>query len=174
MVSIRAATADDAGAIARVHVESWRTTYAGIVPDAYLASLDEALRAQLWREWLGGETLVLVAERAREVVGFAHAGKIREPVETSDAELYSLYLLREEQGKGIGLALLKRMAESLAGQGFKSMAVWVLERNRSRGFYERNGGRLALSKVIEIGGARLMEVAYWWPDLAAIRTATAC
>lgn len=168
MISIRAATPGDAGAIARVHVESWRTTYAGIVPDAYLAGLDEALRAQLWREWLDGETAVLVAERGTEVVGFAHAGKIREPVESSDAELYSLYLLRAAQGKGIGLALLTRMADLLVKQGFRSMAVWVLERNRSREFYERNGGRLAVSKVIEIGGARLMEVAYWWPDLRTL------
>jgi L-amino acid N-acyltransferase YncA len=168
MAFVRVAALADASAIARVHVESWRTTYAGIVPDAYLAGLDETLRAQLWREWLGGDALVLVAERGGEVVGFAHAGKIREAVEQSDAELYSLYLLREAQGKGIGLALLKRMAALLVEQGFRSMAVWVLERNLSRQFYERNGGHLAISKVIEIGGARLMEVAYWWPDLAKL------
>jgi hypothetical protein len=44
MVSIRAATPDDAVAIAHVHVESWRTTYEGIVPGEYLAGLDETLR----------------------------------------------------------------------------------------------------------------------------------
>src|SRR5579859_5336813 len=141
MISIRAAVASDAGAIARVHVESWRTTYAGIVPDAYLAGLDETLRTQLWREWLGSGASVLVAERGGVVVGFAHAGKIREAVETSDAELYSLYLLIEVQGRGMGLALLKGMAVLLGEQGFKSLAVWVLERNRSREFYERNGAR---------------------------------
>jgi hypothetical protein len=51
------------------------------------------------------------------------------------------------------------------------VALWVLERNRSRVFYERCGGRLANSRVIEIGGARLMEVAYWWPDLAILSEA---
>jgi hypothetical protein len=44
----------------------------------------------------------------------------------------------------------------------------VLERNQSRAFYERCGGLLATSKVIEIGGARLMEVAYWWPSLSVL------
>jgi len=48
------------------------------------------------------------------------------------------------------------------------MAVWVLERNPSRNFYEKNGGRLTMSKVIEIGGARMMEVAYWWPELRSL------
>lgn len=171
MVTIRAAATGDSGAIARVHVESWRSTYAGIVPDAYLAGLDEVLRAQLWREWLSGGAIVLVAERGGEIVGFAHAGKIREAVASCDAELYSLYLLRDAQGRGIGSALLKQIATHLKRSGFGALAVWVLERNRSRLFYERAGAKLAMSKVIEIGGSRLMEVAYWWPDLSVLAEA---
>lgn len=168
MVSIRTATADDAAGIAHVHVESWRTTYVGIVPDEYLAGLDETLRVKLWKERLSTNSVVLVAERAGKVVGFADAGRIREPVETCDAELYALYLLREIQGRGIGSRLLKTAAEEMEKQGFHGMAVWVLERNPSRNFYERNGGKLATSKVIEIGGARLMEVAYCWTDLRTL------
>lgn len=165
MVPIRSAAPDDALAIARVHVESWRSTYAGIVPDAYLAGLDETLRVKLWREWLTSGAVVLVSERKGEIVGFAHAGKIREPIEAADAEIYSLYLLREAQGRGIGQELLRAVAKKLRDQGFNSLGLWVLERNRARVFYERCGGHLAASKVIEIGGARLMEVAYWWPKL---------
>jgi hypothetical protein len=37
--SIRIATAADAAAIAITHVESWRETYTGIVPDHVLAGL---------------------------------------------------------------------------------------------------------------------------------------
>ena len=48
------------------------------------------------------------------------------------------------------------------------MAVWVLEQNRSRSFYEKTGARMATSKVIEIGGAKLMEVAYAWADLKVL------
>jgi GNAT superfamily N-acetyltransferase len=165
MVSIRAALMEDASAIAHVHVESWRSTYAGIVPEAYLASLDEELRATLWREWLAGETVILVAEWDGRVVGFAHGGKNREPVEQCDAELYSIYLLHEAQKRGIGAALLQGIATALAGRDFKSLAVWVLEQNRSRGFYERTGAQFAISRVIEVGGAKLMEVAYFWPDV---------
>jgi hypothetical protein len=46
----------------------------------------------------------------------------------------------------------------------------VLEQNRSRSFYEKTGARLATSKVIDIGGAKLMEVAYAWPDLKTLAT----
>jgi L-amino acid N-acyltransferase YncA len=167
-ISIRAAVLEDAAAIAHVHVESWRTTYAGIVPDAYLAGLDEILRAQLWQEWLSAEALVLVAELNGRVVGFAHGGPNREPVNTCDAELYSIYLLKDAQKRGIGTALLRAIAAALFERNFKSMAVWVLEQNRSRSFYEFTGARLATSKVIDVGGAKLMEVAYAWPDLKAV------
>lgn len=171
MFSIRSATPEDAVAIARVHVESWRSTYAGIVPDAYLAGLDETLRVKLWQEWLVSGAVVLVSERKSEIVGFAHAGRIREPIETADAEIYSLYLLKEAHGRGIGRALLSGVAAMLQQQGFNSVGLWVLERNRARSFYERCGGRFAASRVIEIGGARLMEVAYWWPKLALLSEA---
>jgi hypothetical protein len=47
MVLVRAAKEQDASAIAHVHVQSWLTTYSGIVPDDYLASLNEAERVLL-------------------------------------------------------------------------------------------------------------------------------
>src|ERR1700739_2132595 len=167
-ISIRAAALEDAGAIAHVHVESWRTTYAGIVPDAYLAGLDETLRAQLWREWLSGEALVFVAEWNGRVVGFAHGGKNREAVEACDAELYSLYLLKDAQKRGIGTALLRAIAAALVERKFKRSSVGVLEQNRSRSFYEKTGAQLATSSVIDVGGVKLMEVAYVWADLKVI------
>jgi len=167
-ISIRLAAISDATAIAHVHVESWRTTYAGIMPDAYLASLDEILRARLWREWLTTGALVLAAELKGSIIGFAHAGSIREPVEKCDAELYSIYLLKDAQKRGVGTALLRGIAAALLERNFKSMAVWVLEQNRSRKFYALTGAKLVTSQVIEVGGAKLMEVAYAWSDLKAV------
>lgn len=168
MLSIRAATPEDASAIAHVHVESWRTTYAGIVPVAYLAGLDEILRAKLWHEWLTGQALVLVAELDGKVMGFAHGGTNREALEHCDGELYSIYLLQDAQRRGAGTALLSAMATGLSERGFKSMAVWVLEKNPARSFYEKTGAHLVASKVIEIGGAKLMEVAYVWPQIQTL------
>ena len=168
MISIRPAKAEDAGAIAHVHVESWKTTYSGIVPDAYLAGLDEMLRTKLWQEWLAGDSLVLVAERHGKVVGFANAGANREALEGCDAELYAIYLLQDAQRRGVGTRLLRAVAEALAERGYRGMAVWVLERTPARDFYERMGSHLATSKVIEIGGAKLMEVAYVWPELQTL------
>jgi GNAT superfamily N-acetyltransferase len=167
MLSIRSANQDDAAAIARVHVASWRSTYAGIVAEEYLAALDEAKRELSWREWLTRGIETYVAALDGEIVGFITGGAIREPIEPYDAELYAIYLLQAAHGQGIGRQLLRQLVVMLLGRGFHSMAVWVLEQNPATNFYERTGGQRLTSKEIEIGGATLVEVAYGWPDLTS-------
>jgi hypothetical protein len=49
-MQIREATIADVTAIDRVHVESWRTTYRGLLPDDYLGNLTYAQREPLWHE----------------------------------------------------------------------------------------------------------------------------
>lgn len=104
MVLVRTAKEQDASAISHVHVQSWLTTYSGIVPDDYLASLNEAERILLWRDWLTRDILVYVAEQDGEVVGFVSGGQIREPLQGCDAELFAIYLLDRAQGQGLGTA----------------------------------------------------------------------
>ncbi len=168
MISIRTATENDAAAIAHVHVQSWRTTYAGIVPEEYLAALNEAERVPLWRDWLSRDIRAYIADLDGQIVGFISGGAIREPVQTYDAELYAIYLLEQAQRQGTGTALLKELAESLLGQDFTSMIVWVLEKNPSKHFYMRSGAQVVATKDIQIGGVTLSEISYGWPDLQAI------
>jgi GNAT superfamily N-acetyltransferase len=168
MVLVRAATEQDARAIAHVHVQSWPTTYSGIVPEDYLASLNEADHVLLWQDWLTRDIQVYVAEQDGELVGFSSGGQIREPLQRYDAELFAIYLLHRAQGQGLGTALLRKLAESLVAKGFKGMAVWVLERNPAIHFYEKSGAMLVSDKEIEIGGVLLQEVAFAWSDLARL------
>ena len=165
---IRAATEEDADSIAHVHVTSWRSTYRGVVPDEYLAGLDEAARAVSWREWLGMGVPVFVVVQDGLVVGFISGGPIREPIEDYDAELFTIYLLEQSQRQRIGTALLRRLADSLVASGFKKLVVWVLEDNQSYTFYERSGAHRISSKEIDVGGAILPVVAYGWPSLQTI------
>ncbi|MGI8772220.1 MAG: GNAT family N-acetyltransferase [Acidobacteriaceae bacterium] len=109
-----------------------------------------------------------VADVDGEIVGFVSGGGIREPLQDYDAELFAIYLLQEAQGRGLGTALLKKLAHSLGVQGFKSMAVWVLESNLSNYFYQKSGALPVLSKEREIGGAMLSVLAFGWPDLEMI------
>jgi GNAT superfamily N-acetyltransferase len=168
MGSIRLAEVWDAAAIAHVHVQSWLTTYKGLVPDEYLASLNEAERVPLWQEWLTRDIRVFVAEEEGEIVGFAGGGPIREPLAAYDAELYTIYLLEDAQSRGIGKNLLSAVAEALIRQDHTGMVVWVLEQNPAVGFYERMGAERIMSRQIEIGGVSLPELALGWPDIATL------
>ncbi len=47
---IREATPDDIPGIARVHVDTWRTAYLGIVPAEHLAGLSYERSEARWRE----------------------------------------------------------------------------------------------------------------------------
>jgi hypothetical protein len=48
-ITIRPAQASDARGIARLDVETWRTTYAGVLPASYLVGLSERRREAGWR-----------------------------------------------------------------------------------------------------------------------------
>lgn len=172
MPLIRPATALDAPAIAHVHVQSWRSTYAGIVPSPFLAALNEADRASQWTGWLQLDLPVYVAEVSSQtdsqIVGFIGGGPIRESVPGFDAELFALYLLKPAQRQGIGTALLHALARALTQRGLTSMVAWVLVSNSSRYFYERTGARLVQTSEIEIGKALLPIHAYGWPSLTAL------
>jgi hypothetical protein len=67
---IRPAVVDDAPAIARVHIESWKTTYAGIFPDNLLGQLSVPDRTRFWTE-----TLAKPADRFITLVACDEAGR---------------------------------------------------------------------------------------------------
>jgi ribosomal protein S18 acetylase RimI-like enzyme len=164
---IRSAQLPDAPHIARVHVESWKITYPGIVPDAYLASLNQETRTTNWREWIAANTAqILVAEDAAGIFGFISGGVIRDPAEDYDAELYSIYLLSNRRQQGAGRALTRALASSLHAQGFKRLLVWALEANHPAvAFYKRLGAIPVATKPIDIGGKELSDLALGWPTL---------
>jgi GNAT superfamily N-acetyltransferase len=170
---IRKATVDDAEAIAIVHVESWRSTYEGIVPEAFIGSLSVQERTERWKEaFAAGDSSIFVAEDGLSIFGFASGGKLRANKDGSilegyDGELYAIYLLHDRQRRGAGRHLVHALAEALLTNGFKSLAVWVLKENPSVAFYQRLGGTQVAESTIEIGGVRLAELAFGWPALDA-------
>ena len=171
---IREATVQDAGAIARVHVDSWRETYAGIVPDDYLANLCHEQRERVWRASLSNHCVkecVYVAESdPGGIIGFVSGGPERKGESAYKGELYAIYVLEAYQRKGIGRKLTQTIARRLHQDRLHSMLVWVLADNRSKDFYNALGGQLLYEREIDIGGLRLVEEAYGWPDIHELAT----
>ncbi|MGI8841202.1 MAG: GNAT family N-acetyltransferase [Caulobacteraceae bacterium] len=154
----------DAATLARVHVKAWRETYAGLLPAGYLAAMSVPLHARRWRHQLTrarpGE-LVLAAEGPEGPVGYC-AGAL-DPAAPGRAEIFTLYLLREAQGLGLGRRLMESAARVFQGQGASALALWVLAGNlRARRFYRRLGGALGPERPVRGWGGDLREVCYAW------------
>lgn len=172
-IHIRQATPDDAVGIARVHVDSWRSSYAGIVPQEILSGLSYDERQTLWNDILNplrADTRCFVAEtQEAEIVGFAGGGLASKGSEAYEGEIYSIYLLQDYQRKGLGRRLLLAVAERFHDDGIGSFLLWVFEENYgARQFYESLGGELVARKDMKIGGVEVVEVAYGWQDIAGL------
>ncbi|MGD9537459.1 MAG: N-acetyltransferase family protein [Alphaproteobacteria bacterium] len=166
---IRLATPRDAAGIARVHVETWRDTYAGIIPDHALLGMDERREAARQRHALGLRrtgNVTLVAEVQRHgVIGFAEAGTARATGLPYDAEIYTLYVLPGHQGQGLGRELLCTAFARLVRAGFRAAIVWVLAENPARFFYSAMGAKRIGVRTERLFGADLAQEAYGWPNL---------
>ncbi|MFJ7678671.1 GNAT family N-acetyltransferase [Peribacillus sp. NPDC097198] len=164
---IRRATLADVIDIAKVHVDSWRSTYKNIIPDEFLKKLSYDQRTDLWIRNISKEgNYVFVAENNEgEIVGFADCGKKEKNTVTESGDLTSIYLLEEYQGKGIGKQLLKQLFLQFQALGFNRVFVEVLEDNNTRYFYEYYDASLLKSEKITIAGAEMNLLIYEWNNL---------
>jgi ribosomal protein S18 acetylase RimI-like enzyme len=146
VMNIRPARIEDAAQIALVHVQSWQGAYRGLLPQAYLASLDPAQRVGRWERSLsetgGSRGGTLVADAGGSLLGFISYG----PARDDDAdqkrvgEIFAIYLMPAVWGKGSGQQLMGVALERLIEEGFDQVTLWVLDSNiRARRFYASGG-----------------------------------
>lgn len=171
--TIRPATPADAAALGAAHVQAWRETYPGIVPDTVLAALDPAEKAAMWRASITAGGIVLVALLDGAVIGFAAGGAQREPaLMPYPGEIYSLYVLRAGQRRSLGRTLMAALARALASRGFASANLWVLAGNDTAlAFYRALGGREVHRRQFQDGDWHGADIALAWDDLAPLTAA---
>lgn len=160
MITIRKITPyDDRKKISRIYEQSWKTAYAGIVPQDYLDSIPEGR----WASKIdspGWNTLV--CEVDGNIVGTSSFCRSRFKEYADEGEIISIYFLPEYMHKGYGGQLLSVAINGLVASGYNKIFLWVLEDNKSaRKFYESQGFVLT-DGVLEndIGGKNLREVRY--------------
>jgi ribosomal protein S18 acetylase RimI-like enzyme len=163
MVTVRPATVADAPAMGRLHVRAWQAAYRGHMPDGYLDGLRAEDRAAGWERVLGRGRewgVVLVAEQAGQVTGFANLGPAEDP--PGAGELYAINVDPDAWGTGAGRALLGAAQAELDRMGFAESVLWVLPANaRARRFYEIAGWAADGSdRTMEVLGVVVPEVRY--------------
>ena len=185
MITIRRARLSDAVPIATVHVAAWRSTYPGILPDAYLARMSVARQAGHYERAIRAGVGVHVATAsgidfgpdggAPRVVGFATSGPARSPQAAEmlgQGEIETIYVLDDWRDRGIGRRLMRAAAGHLAAVGCASAFLWVLRENPSRWFYTRLGGKPAAESLVEVGGQAVPQTAFVWSPLEKLVQAT--
>jgi ribosomal protein S18 acetylase RimI-like enzyme len=166
---VRPARIEDAEAIGWVSVTAWRETYAGIMPDDYLAELSTTQRAAVFRErlrQLPDKQAIFVALDQDDVVGFCVCGPTRESELETDGEIFAINLVDAAKRRGLGARMMAAMAEALSTCGFARAGLWVIDKNTpARRFYETLGGQHTTRKDQEFGSKTLVELGYTWPSL---------
>jgi GNAT superfamily N-acetyltransferase len=161
----------DAAALARVHVRSWRETYAGLLPGAFLAQMNAGVYARRWRRQLMSAEppeVVLCAEGAGGLVGYCGAS-----VRDASAEVSTLYVIRPAQRRGVGKRLISSAGKVAAARGATSMRLWVLNGNaKAKSFYEHLGGVAGEERTVGGWDGAFRETLYHWRDID--RIAGAC
>jgi len=169
MSAVRPARLEDAKAIARIEVETWRTTYAGMLPDRVLVNMSERRQTASWASFLRHRPEdVWVAQTGGAIVGFGNCGTQRDSTIRFAGEVYTLYIATDRQGQGLGRALLLALFQRLVDTGHATALLWVVRANPARFFYERLGGQQIMHRPIPVGGQPVEAVAYGWRDLSAL------
>jgi len=164
----RIATAEDAEGIAQLHANSWRRTYRGSFPDAFLDGDLLGNRRAVWFERLGhpcDNQFVCVAVDRLQVVGFICAYGAQDQKWGSFID--NLHVAQNHHRKGIGLSLMRSAGLWLVSSyGHYGVYLWVLAVNRgARRFYQRLGAANAGTTQMEnAGGGTALSCRYVWPS----------
>jgi GNAT superfamily N-acetyltransferase len=185
VISLRKARVADAIAIGAVHVAAWRSTYPGILPDAYLAKMSVSRQAAYYDAAIRGGTGVTVATASGadvpmgsgpRIIGFTTAGRARGAdfagKRLAEGEVETLYVLDDWRERGVGRRLMRASGSHLVDIGCKSAFLWVLRDNPNRWFYQHLGGRPVAEQTVQIAGQMVAQTAFVWNPIELLLTAS--
>jgi ribosomal protein S18 acetylase RimI-like enzyme len=160
--------ADEAEAMAALHVQCWREAYGPILPAAILDGIDMAQRRSAWEAHLAqADSFVLAAFGEDGPCGFVMARRNTDPgLPGADGQIAALYVLSRHYRQGLGRQLLGAAAGWWRTRGGASLGVNVLAANvRARAFYESLGARQVRTGSYDWGGHALPDAAYIFENL---------
>jgi GNAT superfamily N-acetyltransferase len=144
---IRVAQIHDAERLAALSGATFRETFGHLYPPEDLAAfLEQSHSAGRWRDFLADPSMqTWVAEEASQPIGYALAGPCQLPhpeVTGTCGELKRIYVVRSQQGTGVGRVLLDEALTWLKAQGRQAIWLGVYSGNdRARALYEKRGFR---------------------------------
>jgi ribosomal protein S18 acetylase RimI-like enzyme len=149
-LSIRFAELEDLNTIGFLAQQIWPATYKDILQEEQLLYMMElfyspaSLKKQLTEE----KHSVIIIENAEEAVGFASYSPLSE---AGIFKLHKLYVLPNQQGKGLGKTILDFITSDIRTKSATALRLNVNRYNKARNFYERLGFKIIAEEDINIG-----------------------
>ena len=165
-LSVRQARPSDAADLARIYIDAWHDTYAGLISHSLLGAMSLKNHTARWQATMRGPGAVLVAEDTRlGAIGLASLGSARDSSLGFDGEIYTLYVDPGFLGRGTGRALMSGAFERLKDRKYRSCLVWAHARNNACFFYEALGGRRVAERTTRTMGEPTPEIGFGWKRL---------
>lgn len=163
-MKVRKATEADLPDIAALHIQSWRSAYAGILSTEFLGEPLEREFTRYWRDVdLRTEDVVLVAENGG-LCGFIAVWC--RPLPYID----NLHVKPSLRSKRIGTTLLTLAAGELLALGHATAYLWVFESNiKAVQFYKRMRGVVKERALQDIFGYSIPSLKIEWKDLSVLK-----
>lgn len=137
-LTIRSAVKTDAEQIGTVHYRAWIETYAGMLPESYLAALSAEKSIKIFSKTECRN--IVVAEVDGEIVGFCGWGEFRDLKQKNMGEIQGIYILDAYKRRHIGLKMMEYTFVQLKNHGYQKAGLWVLNKNDiAIAFYEKLG-----------------------------------
>ena len=151
--------------MSRIYVQTWQDTYLSVVPYGYLSTMSVAQHEKaFYNELIKGQVTSFVAEDAGRVIGFITGGYERQGDDIYDGEIYTLYVLKNLQRRGIGAKLVSALAMQFNRSGIYTMLVRVLKHNPCRRFYRKINGTYIRAERMPFAGEMMEVEIYGWLD----------
>ena len=151
---------DDLNAISAIYEVSWRHTYKGMLPSGYLKHIPEGNWSDRINRF-GSHSLVMV-NNSEYIATISFGASTIGSKYSGWGEIFSLYVLPQYTGKGIGKLIMDRTLSELKDMGFRQVVLAALDKNTiARHFYEKYGFVMSGDMMkLKIGRKTVTEVMY--------------
>lgn len=170
---IRAPIPSDIDALAALHSAAWREIYGPHLKDDEQPAGLEAEHRMLWQRTVGrlppGAVLRVAMDEHRRLAGFV--ATLQDPRDRAIDHLVALHTAPTLRGRGVGSALMARLARDLAAGGRERMWCYVTRSNEgASAFFRRLGGFEGTSERIPVAGnVTCEEIRVFFPPLSVLR-----
>lgn len=157
MLRVITTTTKDIPIIQELSKIVWPITFASILSQdqiAYMMEMMYSTEALIKQMEEDDHHYILIKDEDEKFLGYL---SFQHFAETSYTKIHKIYILPDQQGKGVGKTLINYVISEALKQNSKALKLNVNRYNKALGFYERIGFSIAQTEDINIGNGFLME-----------------